>query len=74
MANPEATKGADADEIEEGEEAAEASPRMRAHVNVKEIPHVHEQSGKDFATEHMVSEYEHNSTLKTPLNMSGKVP
>ena len=50
----------------------EAAPRMQARIDVREMKHAHELSGKDFATENMASEYEAYSTARTPLNLAGK--
>ena len=62
--NAEALKGGD-----ELDKQPEDPPRLKARINVKEITRPHEQSGKDFATEHMGSEYEHSfAAAKTPRN------
>ena len=65
LANPDNQKSAI-----EIDKAPEASPRIQAHINVKEMRTAHEQSGKDFATEHMASEHDHYPSVKTPLNLA----
>ena len=48
----------------------EDPPRLQARIDVREIARPHEQSGKDFATEHMGSEYEHGAAARTPRNQT----